>query len=655
MGEIKSKTRTKNFLYRDVKEFNIVLLLLIGVFLISIAGYTSYALFSQEVTSNNVIKGIVGKLPCKNCVSLYNTVAEQTLGTDTENSISYSDISSDTNGKGVYTFSSTASDDNPVYFYRGAATNNNVVFGKYCWKIVRTTSTGGVKLIYNGEPTYDSSDTNKENPQCTNTTGTATQLSLTSKFNSNKTSPADIGYYYGTRYAYSSKTMTTITTILTSTLIDRHSAYYYADNIKYEDGNYILYNSDGSNVTSYTWSSNRTNLVGYYRCEDGTQTSCDSAYYIAGTAPSYAYTLSLSGGNYIDDVDTNVVLGTSYTDNGDETYTLSGTTLTIKKSEWDDNYSSYKGYYTCGNSNTTCSSTSMRYITSTLEYQMTSSEADAYTKYKYGNSVTYSNGIYTLNTVKENLNWTSGYSSLSSNHYTCFDEDCSTVYYIYFTNSSTAYYISLTGGKTVEDALEEMYSNDNPSTIATYINTWYASEDSGMTKLTHMLENEKWCNDRSVYALNGWNPNGGSTTSYMYYGAYGRVVQTYSPSIECPNNDDAFTLSVGAGGTKDYGNNVLSYPVGLLTADEIMLAGGKYRTTNSTYYLYTNQVFWSSSPYGLGSARIEEFITGSNSSLSGGYVISSYGVRPSVSLVPQAEVLEGADGTSTNPYIVWIK
>lgn len=39
-----------------------------------------------------------------------------------------------------------------VYYYYGKAENNNVLFANYCWKIVRTTDTGGVKLLYNGVP-----------------------------------------------------------------------------------------------------------------------------------------------------------------------------------------------------------------------------------------------------------------------------------------------------------------------------------------------------------------------------------------------------------------------------------------------------------------------------------------------------------------------
>ena len=40
---------------------------------------------------------------------------------------------------------------------------NNVIFAGHCWQMIRTTDTGGVKMIYNGEA---------ENNQCLNTRGT---------------------------------------------------------------------------------------------------------------------------------------------------------------------------------------------------------------------------------------------------------------------------------------------------------------------------------------------------------------------------------------------------------------------------------------------------------------------------------------------------
>ena len=67
-----------------------------------------------------------------------------------DSGIDFANPSSDTNGKGVYMLSSTKDDLYPIYYYRGAVNNNNVLFANFCWKIVRTTETGGIKLIYNG-------------------------------------------------------------------------------------------------------------------------------------------------------------------------------------------------------------------------------------------------------------------------------------------------------------------------------------------------------------------------------------------------------------------------------------------------------------------------------------------------------------------------
>ena len=81
--------------------------------------------------------------------SLYNQIVKET---QPDTNINFGAISSDTNGKGVYTLSKTSNTAYPVYYYRGEVENNNVIFANFCWKIIRTTNTGGVKLIYNGTP-----------------------------------------------------------------------------------------------------------------------------------------------------------------------------------------------------------------------------------------------------------------------------------------------------------------------------------------------------------------------------------------------------------------------------------------------------------------------------------------------------------------------
>ncbi len=62
------------------------------------------------------------------------------------------------NGQGVYTRNGTENDTYPIYYYRGTLSlSNNLVFGGFCWKIVRTTATGGIRMIYNGVVNNDNS------------------------------------------------------------------------------------------------------------------------------------------------------------------------------------------------------------------------------------------------------------------------------------------------------------------------------------------------------------------------------------------------------------------------------------------------------------------------------------------------------------------
>ncbi len=96
---------------------------------------------------------------------LYNRIACYTNGPDTnvDFMVGANDYNA-SNGLGINTRSTTANDAYPVYYYRGTVTNNFVIWANYCWRIIRTTSTGGVKLLYSGEVTDDGTLGCKTNP-----------------------------------------------------------------------------------------------------------------------------------------------------------------------------------------------------------------------------------------------------------------------------------------------------------------------------------------------------------------------------------------------------------------------------------------------------------------------------------------------------------
>ncbi len=116
--------------------------------------------------------------------SLYNMVVNKSRGLDTD--IDFG-VAPTKETSGIYKMNSTKDSEYPVYYYRGIIDNNNVSFAGFCWKIVRTTETGGVKLIYNGIPGSDGSCNNTEFD---------TVIGL-SEFNINDNYNAYEGYMYG--------------------------------------------------------------------------------------------------------------------------------------------------------------------------------------------------------------------------------------------------------------------------------------------------------------------------------------------------------------------------------------------------------------------------------------------------------------------------
>ena len=98
----------------------------------------------QDLSLKVVWEGTISNAP-----TLYATIAGQSRQTAPA---SFASAPTDAES-GVYQTTQAMSDGNhTIYYYRGNVRNNNVKFGGYCWKIVRTTKTGGIKMIYNGLP-----------------------------------------------------------------------------------------------------------------------------------------------------------------------------------------------------------------------------------------------------------------------------------------------------------------------------------------------------------------------------------------------------------------------------------------------------------------------------------------------------------------------
>ena len=198
----------------------------------------------------------------------------------------------------------------------------------------------------------------------------------------------------------------------------------------------------------------------------------------------------------------------------------------------------------------------------------------------------------------------------------------------------------------------EQHGTSQSSDIKTYLEDWYANY-TDLNKTGTKITDQIYCNDRTVSTsdvaysstnyttLTSWNSTG---TNY-YYGANGRVFNNpVSPDYKCPVASDKFTTTTAKG------NGKLSYPVGLITADEITFAGLPAGKTNNSFYLYTGDYYWAGSPNGFNVGYAIEFDVVDGGYLGSDRVHSNGGVRGVVSLSSESKLL--GSGTYNDVYTV---
>ena len=195
-----------------------------------------------------------------------------------------SDNISTANGNGVNKYTENGQD---VYYYRGKITDNNVVWADNCWKIIRTTATGGIKMVYNGKASYTTVD-GVPSKKCS-ATGTATAMyPNTANYNSSNYSPADVGYMYGVRVQPTRANVDT-------------KAYYFSNTVTLgSDGFYQMDTNYNDTFTYGKWSAVRTEAAekGYhYFCTTrGARCASDSLGYILNfSSTSYFIYLPMNG------------------------------------------------------------------------------------------------------------------------------------------------------------------------------------------------------------------------------------------------------------------------------------------------------------------------------------------------------------------------
>ncbi len=218
-----------------------------------------------------------------------------------------------------------------------------------------------------------------------------------------------------------------------------------------------------------------------------------------------------------------------------------------------------------------------------------------------------------------------------------------TIRLIYFgTNSSSS-------APTIEDASTTTYKavyNKNwenqsyvayrTSSLKSNVDYWYGiSNLSAEPQLQHIDTETGFCSDKDIAV---------SDNNTVRFKPYQRL-ENYpvEPSLKC-SQSNLFTKT----GSK--GNNQLTNPVGSITADEVVFAGGT--GSNPGYYLNTGYDYWTMSPSTFAARLAQVFYVSSLGGLVSERIDTSFATVPVINLKADTQFI--GEGTSTDPYVVVI-
>ncbi len=667
----------------DVKKIND------DVFIMPEHNVTIRATWSRQ----SITKSMNGKV--SNKTTLYK-VLEETAKAGT-----YAKEYTEAHQDSINPYASTAK----IYYYYGSDdTNgtaildkNNVIFAGHCWQMIRTTDTGGVKMIYNGEAVDN---------KCLSSRGThigydsATTQYLTSN------------YWYGTDYTYDSTAKTFKISGTTEQVTWNETT---GPNLV---GKYTckLTEEDGTCSTLYLIESYYTNRMAY-----AIPLNSNSHYSQFGKLQFNKYNKSLAYAGYMygdvygydsmskdplqdfvtysSDTSGTIIVGDSITDNGDGTYTINnpvtisqwwrnykscakkytclsttttcsspiyiastydsfyyyikdpltkillgkskdGLTLTdtilVTKSELVANPSKYSDYkYTCNTESDTCTESTLRIITN-----ISSVGYDYVPNYYYGSSVTWDGTNYTLKNTIDRDEYYSDFKKISTNHYVCLipgAQSCSEVAYVFKYDGVYMYYIILKNGeKSISDAIENMLAkNTSDSTIKMGIDAWYKKY---LLDYDNYIEDTVFCYDRSINDYAGWSETNSMSESALKFKEY----FPGTSDLKCSNITDQYSVSNPSA--------KLTYKVGLMSGPEMNIMNNKNARDSGNAYLLGSPLDFYDYHYFAASSLIVGggVISGNNDGVG---VLEASGVRPAISLKPDTEYVAG-DGSMANPYIV---
>ncbi len=232
-------------------------------------------------------------------------------------------------------------------------------------------------------------------------------------------------------------------------------------------------------------------------------------------------------------------------------------------------------------------------------------------------------------------------------------------------NTYVGYYFGTPGSNDYDIT----HSNKEGNNIATYIKNWYNGTGTFNNKGLGIAEKYRnqisgstgFCNNRRLADSKPDKfPGDGTNTQQTVYIGWEKYIfinsessfegkKEVTPDLNC-NTNDLFTYK----NEKGNGNGALEVPVGLITVDELALAGViyGYKDNYTTYnWLDNDKDYWTMSPIYFDNHAVI-FGMDSSGSFETDSATNHLGVRPVINLKADVTFEPGGDGTVNNPYVV---
>ena len=206
-------------------------------------------------------------------------------------------------------------------------------------------------------------------------------------------------------------------------------------------------------------------------------------------------------------------------------------------------------------------------------------------------------------------------------------------------------YVGYMYGNYLGTSYSDVHNNTNSSNVKNIVDNWYYINIVSKGYGKYIFNNSYFCGDRSINN----DSDGIQLDKNTNFGSYNRSLNN-TISFKCQNYlNDIYTV-VDSG----IGNRALTYPVGLITYDELVASGMNFKISNNLSYTYSSKNYWTMSPSYFDSVHgiAGEWYLNSDGYLAPwNYVANYWGIRPVINLKADVKI-SGGIGTINDPYII---